>query len=48
MKLSNIKIAIYWGNSILSMPVKVPSKTITDIKNETKKIILEIQKLDKN
>jgi tetratricopeptide (TPR) repeat protein len=38
------KKALYWGNSILKMPVKVPSKTITDIKNETRKIMSEIKK----
>jgi tetratricopeptide (TPR) repeat protein len=35
--------AIYWGNSILKMPVKVPSKTITNIKNETRKLMFEIK-----
>lgn len=37
------KKALNWGNSILKMPVKVPSKTITDIKNETRKIISKIK-----
>ena len=36
--------AIYWGNSILKMPVKVPSKTITNIKTETRNLMAEIRK----
>ena len=42
------KKAIHWGNSILNMPVKIPSKTITAIKNETKILLLKMQKLTKN
>lgn len=38
------KKAIYWGNSILRMPVKIPSMTVTNIKNETRKLMLEIEK----
>lgn len=38
------KKALYWGNSILKMPVKIPSKTISNIKNETRKLMSEIQK----
>ena len=36
--------AQYLGNSILKMPVKVPSKTITNIKTETRNLMAEIRK----
>ncbi len=39
--------AIYWGNSILNLKVKIPSKTVENIKIETKKRLLEIQVLEK-
>lgn len=42
------KKAEYWGNSIVNMPVKIPSKTITNIKNETEKLMSEMYKLGKN
>lgn len=35
--------AVYWGNSISKMPIKIPSKTVTDIRNETRKLMLEIK-----
>ncbi|WPO78559.1 tetratricopeptide repeat protein [Flavobacterium sp. KACC 22761] len=37
------KKAQYWGNSILNMPIKVHSQAIIDVKNETKKLMLEIK-----
>lgn len=40
-KTKQSKKAQYWGNSILNMPVKIPSKTITNIKNETEKLMFD-------
>ena len=39
--------ALYWGNSILNLKVKIPSKTVENIKIETKKRLIEIQTLEK-
>jgi tetratricopeptide (TPR) repeat protein len=38
--------ALYWGNSILKLKVKIPSKTVENIKIETKKRLIEIQTLE--
>ncbi len=38
------KKAIYWRNSILKMPIKVPSKTVDAIKNDTQKMIIEMNR----
>ncbi len=35
------KKALYWGNSILKMPVKIPSKIVANIRNETRKLMLK-------
>lgn len=35
--------ALYWGNSILNLKIKIPSKTIENIKTETKKRMVEIK-----
>ena len=40
------KKALYWGNSILNLKVKIPSKTVENIKIETEKRLIEIQKLE--
>lgn len=39
--------ALYWGNSILNLKVKIPSKTVENIKIETKRRLIEIQTLEK-
>lgn len=39
--------ALYWGNSILNLKVKIPSKTVENIRIETKKRLIEIQTLEK-
>ncbi len=36
--------AIYWANSILFMPVKVPSQTTGNIQQKTKEILMQISK----
>lgn len=38
--------ALYWGYSILNLKVKIPSKTVENIKIETRKRLLEIQTLE--
>ncbi len=37
--------AVYWGNSILNLKVKIPSKIVENIKIETKNHLIEVQKL---
>lgn len=39
--------AVYWGNSILNLKIKIPSKIVENIKIETKKSLIEMQKLEK-
>jgi hypothetical protein len=35
--------ALFWGNSILNMPVKIPSATIEDLKEKTRSLLKKIQ-----
>jgi tetratricopeptide (TPR) repeat protein len=35
--------AIFWGNSLLNMPVKIPSATVEDLKEKTKALLEKIQ-----